>query len=295
MKRGRKSKYDIEINKSKVWNVAVYIRLSVQDGDKAESNSVINQKKLLNMYLEQDKELNVKEYYIDDGFSGTTFDRPAFKKMMKDIEKEIVNTVIVKDLSRFGRNYIEVGNKINSFMKQNKERAISIISGEYYEDVLSTLPVTIANNSHVKGNIKAPKVTVGNHVVIEGDIEADNDITIGNMCEIGNMLSDENIFVGQMCIVGKVSAGATAYIMGYSAADSVFGDVEVIAENGCDLGNVQSFGTVTLATRTLVKACCGSDLVDCFENVNAEYLMSEGQIRTGEECHIKEMQLKKFN
>ena len=163
-------------------------------------------------------------------------------------------------------------------MKQNKERAISIISGEYYEDVLSTLPVTIANNSHVKGNIKAPKVTVGNHVVIEGNIEADNDITIGNMC-----------------IVGKVSAGATAYIMGYSAADSVFGDVEVIAENGCDLGNVQSFGTVTLATRTLVKACCGSDLVDCFENVNAEYLMSEGQIRTGEECHIKEMQLKKFN
>ena len=70
-------------------------------------------------------------------------------------------------------------------MKQNKERAISIISGEYYEDVLSTLPVTIANNSHVKGNIKAPKVTVGNHVVIEGNIEADNDITIGNMCEIG--------------------------------------------------------------------------------------------------------------
>lgn len=119
-------------------------------------------------------------------------------------------------------------------MKQNKERAISIISGEYYEDVLSTLPVTIANNSHVKGNIKAPKVTA-------------------------------------------------------------FGDVEVIAENGCDLGNVQSFGTVTLATRTLVNACCGSDLVDCFENVNAEYLMSEGQIRTGEECHIKEMQLKKFN
>ena len=139
------------------------------------------------------------------------------------------------------------------------------------------------------------KEQVEKAVVIEGNIEADNDITIGNMCEIGNMLSDENIFVGQMCIVGKVSAGATAYIMGYSAADSVFGDVEVIAENGCDLGNVQSFGTVTLATRTLVNACCGSDLVDCFENVNAEYLMSEGQIRTGEECHIKEMQLKKFN
>ena len=90
-------------------------------------------------------------------------------------------------------------------MKQNKERAISIISGEYYEDVLSTLPVTIANNSHVKGNIKAPKVTVGNHVVIEGNIEADNDITIGNMCEIGNMLSDENIFKNYKVVAGVVT------------------------------------------------------------------------------------------
>ena len=70
MKRGRKSKYDIEINKSKVWNVAVYIRLSVQDGDKAESNSVINQKELLNMYLEQNKELNeemLKSLFEQDG------------------------------------------------------------------------------------------------------------------------------------------------------------------------------------------------------------------------------------
>ena len=68
MKRGRKSKYDIEINKSKVWNVAVYIRLSVQDGDKAESNSVINQKELLNMYLEQDKELNFKNIILMTDF-----------------------------------------------------------------------------------------------------------------------------------------------------------------------------------------------------------------------------------
>ena len=168
-------------------------------------------------------------------------------------------------------------------MKQNKERAISIISGEYYEDVLSTLPVTIANNSHVKGNIKAPKVTVGNHVVIEGNMKPIMILPLAICVKSEICCLMKTFFVGQMCIVGKVSAGATAYIMGYSAADSVFGDVEVIAENGCDLGNVQSFGTVTLATRTLVKACCGSDLVDCFENVNAEYLMSEGQIRTGED------------
>ena len=180
-------------------------------------------------------------------------------------------------------------------MKQNKERAISIISGEFYEDVLSTVPVTIANNSHVNGNIKAPEVTVGNHVVIDGDIEADNDVTIGNMCESRNVSAGENISIGQMAIVGKVWAGDRAYIMGYSSAVSVFGDSEVVAENGCDLGDVQSFGSVTLATRTVVNVCCGSDLVDCFEDVRADYLMSERAICTGENCIIKEMELKRFN
>lgn len=180
-------------------------------------------------------------------------------------------------------------------MKKNEARAITIISGEINEDIVSTKPLTIANNSSVVGDIRAPEVTIGNHVVVKGNIVAQNDIVIGNMCETGDVSAGENISIGQMCIVGNVSAGATAYIMGYSATDSVFGDVEVIAENGCDLGNVQSFGSVTLATRTLVGACCGSDLVDCFESVSAEYLMSEEEILTGEECHIKEMQLKKFN
>lgn len=119
MKRGRKSKYIIEKMMQKEWKVAVYIRLSVQDGDKAESNSVANQKELLNMFLNQKEELNIYDYYIDDGFSGTTFERPEFKRMMEDIKKGVVNTIIVKDLSRFGRNYIEMGEKINTFLKDN--------------------------------------------------------------------------------------------------------------------------------------------------------------------------------
>ena len=127
MKRGRKSKYDIEINKSKVWNVAVYIRLSVQDGDKAESNSVINQKELLNMYLEQNKELNVKEYYIDDGFSGTTFDRPAFKKMMKDIKNNVINNlrkdranmILMHDIKTYTRDALR---DIIKYAKENGYR-----------------------------------------------------------------------------------------------------------------------------------------------------------------------------
>lgn len=120
MKRGRKSKYYTDNILQNKWNVALYIRLSVQDGDKAESNSVVNQKELLDMFIGKDKELNFYNYYIDDGFSGTNFERPSFKKMMEDIDAGLVNTVIVKDLSRLGRNYIEIGKCIeNVFLKQN--------------------------------------------------------------------------------------------------------------------------------------------------------------------------------
>ena len=120
MKRGRKSKYCDKETLQNKWNVALYIRLSVQDGDKAESNSVVNQKELLDMFISKDKELNFYNYYIDDGFSGTNFERPSFKKMMEDIDRGLINTVIVKDLSRLGRNYIEIGKCIqNVFLKKN--------------------------------------------------------------------------------------------------------------------------------------------------------------------------------
>ena len=120
MKRGRKSKYCDNTASHNKWNVALYIRLSVQDGDKAESNSVVNQKELLDMFIGKDKELNFYNYYIDDGFSGTNFERPSFKKMIEDIDKDLVNAVVVKDLSRLGRNYIEIGKCIeNVFLKKN--------------------------------------------------------------------------------------------------------------------------------------------------------------------------------
>ena len=90
MKRGRKSKYCDNTTSHNKWNVALYIRLSVQDGDKAESNSIVNQKELLDMFIGKDKELNFYNYYIDDGFSGTNFERPSFKKMIEDIDADII-------------------------------------------------------------------------------------------------------------------------------------------------------------------------------------------------------------
>ena len=126
MKRGRKSKYFSKETFENRWNVALYIRLSVQDGDKEESNSIVNQKELLNMFLEKEKELTFYNYYIDDGFTGTTFERPAFKKMMEDVELGLVNTIIVKDISRLGRNFIEMGNLVQNIFLVKNIRFISV-------------------------------------------------------------------------------------------------------------------------------------------------------------------------
>ena len=91
------------------YNCATYLRLSRSDGDQQESNSIKNQRALLNDYMGKHPELHKFDEYVDDGYSGTNFERPDFKRMMQDIEKSNVNCIIVKDLSRFGRNYIETG------------------------------------------------------------------------------------------------------------------------------------------------------------------------------------------
>src|SRR5699024_2080798 len=94
----------------KLYNAALYIRLSVEDGDKEESNSITNQRLLLTEFLKENSDIELYDYYIDDGFSGTDFSRPGFERLLEDLYSKKFNTVIVKDLSRLGRNYIEVGN-----------------------------------------------------------------------------------------------------------------------------------------------------------------------------------------
>lgn len=108
------------------WNAAAYLRLSIDDGDASESNSITNQKSLIELFDKKNKDVKIKDYYIDDGYSGTTFDRPDFQRMVKDIEKGKINTIIVKDLSRFGRNYIEVGRYIEQFIPKYNIRFIAI-------------------------------------------------------------------------------------------------------------------------------------------------------------------------
>lgn len=121
----------MEENFSKKYNGAIYLRLSKEDGDVAagsrqESNSISNQKNLVQDYLESQKDIEVVSVRIDDGYSGVDFNRPEFQAMMKDIRDRKVDCVIVKDLSRFGRNYIEVGRYIEKIFPILGVRFIAI-------------------------------------------------------------------------------------------------------------------------------------------------------------------------
>lgn len=114
---------------NKIWNVALYVRLSKEDGDKEESDSIKNQKDLLLNYVETKLDLKVYGIFVDDGYSGTNFDRPGFEKMMDAVKSKNIDCVIVKDLSRLGRNYIEVGKYIEQIFPFMDIRFISVNDG----------------------------------------------------------------------------------------------------------------------------------------------------------------------
>lgn len=111
------------------WSTALYIRLSREDGDKAESNSIGSQRALLTRYADEQPELRVYGEYVDDGCTGTNFDRPAFQRMLRDMETGSVNCVLVKDLSRFGRDYIQVGDYIENRFSLLGIRFITVAEG----------------------------------------------------------------------------------------------------------------------------------------------------------------------
>ena len=104
-------------NLSKTYLCGGYLRLSKEDdgiakSETLQSNSIENQKEYIEDYLQSKPEIRVVDFYIDDGYSGVNFDRPDFQRMLQDIKDKKINCVIVKDLSRLGRNYIEVGKYI---------------------------------------------------------------------------------------------------------------------------------------------------------------------------------------
>ena len=120
--------YNSKKNNSKITSpllTALYCRLSLEDGKDNESMSISNQKLLLKDYAEKNGMFNC-EFYVDDGFTGRNFNRPAFQRMINDIEAGKISCVITKDLSRLGRNYIESGSYMEVFFPKHNVRYIAI-------------------------------------------------------------------------------------------------------------------------------------------------------------------------
>lgn len=111
------------------YRAARYGRLSREDGDKPESDSIVNQLHLMEDYCSRHPELDVVGDYTDDGFTGTNFDRPGFRRMVRDIEAGKIDCVIVKDLSRFGRDYIDMGYYLERWFPAMGVRFIAVGDG----------------------------------------------------------------------------------------------------------------------------------------------------------------------
>ena len=109
------------------FKVGIYIRLSRDDGN-IESDSIVSQRSLLNQYIKENN-YNLAGEYVDDGFTGTNFERPSFKRMINDIESGKINMIITKDMSRLGRDYIGTGELIEKYFPNKNVRYIAINDG----------------------------------------------------------------------------------------------------------------------------------------------------------------------
>lgn len=167
-----------------------YYRLSRDDGDKIESDSIVNQKALVQEFLKLNPDIQIHEEKVDDGYTGVNFERPAFISMMEDIKAGRVNCVIVKDLSRFGRNYIESGRYIEKIFPYLGVRFISITDNI---DSISSLDSTnelmipfknLMNDAYCRDI----SIKVRSHL----DIKRKNGQFIGSFAPYGYIKSPEN-------------------------------------------------------------------------------------------------------
>ena len=191
-------------NSSTLFNVGIYLRLSREDEENtAVSQSIINQKDFLTEYAVENS-FNIIDYYIDDGYSGTTFDRPDFNRLIDDIEKSRINAVITKDLSRLGRDYIMTGHYIEKYFPSKNVRYIavndSIDTYTGYNDDITPFKAVI-NDMYAKDISKKTR-TAFTTKKLNGEF-------IGSFAPYGYMKDENNknkliINEGTACIVRRI-------------------------------------------------------------------------------------------
>ena len=169
--------------KAQVWNTCGYVRLSREDGDKEESNSVTGQKDLIRDYMTRHPELRECAMKVDDGFTGSNFDRPAFQEMMAEVKAGKINCIVVKDLSRFGRDHLE--------------------AGEYLERIFPFLGVRFIaindNYDSMNSNSKSDELIVPFKNLINEAYCRDTSIKIRSQLEIKRRRGD---FIGSFAVFG---------------------------------------------------------------------------------------------
>ena len=149
------------IEKQLIHNIAIYMRLSKEDGDTEESESISNQRGIIFDFLNKHFIYDNCYEYVDDGISGATFNRPDFQRMIKELKPKKIDLVITKNLARFGRNYIESGEYIEKFFPNNNIRYIAILdSVDNFEDRISNEMAPfkgVFNEMHCKETSKGVK------------------------------------------------------------------------------------------------------------------------------------------
>ena len=111
----------------KTYKAGAYLRLSIEDENKdIESISITNQRAFIKDYALKNN-IEIYDYYVDDGYSGGNFDRPGFRRLINDIENGVIDCVITKDMSRLGREFIETGNYVFKYFPEHDVRYIAIL------------------------------------------------------------------------------------------------------------------------------------------------------------------------
>ena len=166
-----------------VWNTYGYVRLSHEDGDKEESNSVTGQKDLIRDYLSRNPELRECGMKVDDGYTGSNFDRPAFQEMMAEVKAGKINCIVVKDLSRFGRDHLGVGEYIEKIFPFMGVRFIAI--NDNYDSLHS--------------NVESDELIIPFKNLINEAYCRDTSIKIRSQLEIKRQRGD---FIGSFAVFG---------------------------------------------------------------------------------------------
>ena len=197
-----------------IYRADVYLRLSKEDSDKEESESIANQKSFILDYVTNHPNIRVHKIRIDDGYSGINFNRPAFTEMIKDIKAGLVNCVIVKDFSRFGRNYIESGKYIQVLFPRTGVRFIAV--GDSYDS---------SKEQGFSGNIIVPFKNMVNDAYC-----ADISTKVRSHLEIKRKKGD---FVGAFAVYGyKKDINNRNHLVIDSFAADIVKDIYIWKRNG---------------------------------------------------------------